>query len=362
MAVAHELKQLSPECHLVCVSERGGKFQHLIDAENAIDEKYYISAGKYRRYHGQSWYRKLLDVKTLALNIRDFFRFLIGCIQSRRLLRKVRPDLVFIKGGFVGLPIGLAAAKKKIPIVTHDSDTIPGLANRIVSRWASLHATGMPPELYAYPIDKTRYTGVPVSANYGFVDSEAKSSARKHLGIPKDALLIFITGGSQGAREMNQTIASVYDKILGLSDKILVIHQVGQGKRIESAPKRVTQYEFISEMYKYSAAADIVICRPGASTMTELALQAKPTVIVPAVHLAGGHQVKNADYLKRNNAALVASESNGEELVEAVQSIVNDEALRQKLANNLHSLFKVNAASDIANLLLEEVNRQNVST
>src|SRR5207253_4160634 len=111
-------------------------------------------------------WKNLIDIPMMLKNLRDAFRVVIGMWQSYRLLKKLKPSVIFIKGGFVGVPVGLAAAKRKIPYVTHDSDVLPGLANHIIARWASAHAVAMPKQLYHYPQDKTYTVGVPVSGEY----------------------------------------------------------------------------------------------------------------------------------------------------------------------------------------------------
>jgi UDP-N-acetylglucosamine--N-acetylmuramyl-(pentapeptide) pyrophosphoryl-undecaprenol N-acetylglucosamine transferase len=144
LAVAHQLKQQDPTVKTVYVGEHGGKFASLLDGNTDIDEIKTIFAGKLRRYHGDSWFKRLFDVRANLLNLRDLFLFGVGLLQSLWLVKKINPDVVFLKGGFVGVPVGLSAALWHKPFVTHDSDALPGLANRIVSRWAKYHATGMP--------------------------------------------------------------------------------------------------------------------------------------------------------------------------------------------------------------------------
>ncbi|MDQ3123317.1 MAG: glycosyltransferase, partial [bacterium] len=178
LAVAHELKLLHPGIELVGVCEKNAAFVHLYHEDQAIDRVLQVSAGKYRRYSGLSLKEKLTDIKTPVLNVRDAGRTLIGYRQARRLLKELKPDAMLIKGGFVAVPIGLAASRLGIPFITHDSDSIPGLANRIVSKWASLHATGMPAELYAYAKDKIVYTGVPVSQNFKYINDSVRADYR----------------------------------------------------------------------------------------------------------------------------------------------------------------------------------------
>ena len=122
----------------------------LISEQGTIEKQYAIFAGKWRRYHGLGTFRHLGDIKTIVKNIRDIFLLFIGFWQSFFILLSWRPAVVFVKGGYVGLPVGLAAALLRVPIVTHDSDSIPGLTNRILSRFTKLMAVGLPVEFYEH--------------------------------------------------------------------------------------------------------------------------------------------------------------------------------------------------------------------
>ena len=143
LAVAHELKRIEPDCKIVYIGQRGDDFIASVANNSDIDASYTIRAGKFRRYHAGKL-KQLFDLPTIAKNIRDIWRVLVGKCQSWYLLRKIKPDIIFIKGAYVGAPVGLAAAWLHIPYVTHDADAIPGLANRIIARWASAHAVALP--------------------------------------------------------------------------------------------------------------------------------------------------------------------------------------------------------------------------
>jgi UDP-N-acetylglucosamine--N-acetylmuramyl-(pentapeptide) pyrophosphoryl-undecaprenol N-acetylglucosamine transferase len=162
LAVAHELKKQQEDIRIVYIGQKGDSLADVPAADQNIDEVFLIQAGKLRRYHGEGW-RQLLDLPTMWKNIRDAGRVVVGLFQSFNLLRKIRPEVIFIKGGFVGVPVGLAAAVLRIPYITHDSDALPGLANRIIAPWAKKHAVGLPKEVYSYPPDKTITVGVPLA-------------------------------------------------------------------------------------------------------------------------------------------------------------------------------------------------------
>ena len=328
--------------------------------ENAFDSQYKVFAGKFRRYNGESWLKRVLDVKTNLLNLRDFFYLIFGLIESWFLLRKLKPDVILLKGGFVGVPIGLAA-RKRIPLVTHDSDALPGLANRLVSRWAVYHATGMPAEFYQYPKDKVKYIGVIVSDRYTFVTPDLKAEYRHDLGLPLDAQVLMITGGSLGSQEVNKAVVAFAPQLLAAMPNLRIIHQVGARNTEvygDFTNSRLAVYGLLEydKLHKYSGAADTVITRAGASMIAEFGIQGKACIVVPNPFLTGGHQTKNAEFLRSKQAAVIVDESqlsaNAEALKQAVVNLLNDSAARDQLGTHLHEITVADAADNLAKLLL----------
>lgn len=361
VAVAHELKQQQPNCQILYIAERGGKFDELTNSSNTIDKIYNISAGKFRRYYGENIFIKLFDFKTLILNILDFFKFLNGLVQSWFIISREKPNVVFLKGGFVGVPVGLVAAFKKIPIVTHDSDALPGLANRIISRWVNVHATALPAKYYSYDHNKVKPVGVLVEHNYQYVTKTQLKEFKSHLGYPDDSFIILVTGGSSGAEKINKAIVSIIDDLLRQFPNLYIIHQVGKGKKDvygQYRHKRLNILEFLNPMYEYMGAADLVVTRSSGNTMAELGVQGKPCIAIPNAKLTGGHQTKNAEILKKQNAALVIDENKlydeQQGLKKNIMVLINDEKLRSELSTNLRSITIVGAASKLARLLLQE--------
>ncbi len=360
LAVAHELKRLRPDCTITYVLEKRAKFAHLLADQVDIDDVAFISAGKFRRYHGQGLWAHLVDVKTNLLNIRDAFRTVVGLFEAMRLLRQERPDIILIKGGFVGVPIGFAASRLKIPFVTHDSDSIPGLANRLVARWADYHATGMPAEFYAYPPDKTMFVGVPLAAQYQLVSSEDQTAFRKELNLPVKGKIMLIAGGSSGAERVNQGVARIVPRLLEKYQDLTIVHQIGRGQLKtydEPYPERLIVAEFFApeEMYKYSGAADVIVTRGGATNIAEFAAQAKACIVVPNPMLTGGHQLKNAEHLADQGAVEVVTEEEllDDTLFDKVSRLLDSPRACQELAHRLGGLARPKAASDTALLLLE---------
>ncbi len=369
LALAHELKQLQPACKTVYVGERHGKFSQLTADSAVIDEQFAVFAGKFRRYHGEAWPRRLLDVKTNLKNARDALFVAIGFLQSMRLLGRVKPDLVFLKGGYAGVPIGLAAAVRRIPIVTHDSDALPGLANRLISRWARIHATALPAEYYPYLAEKVRPVGVLVEPSYRPVDSRLQREYKEQLNLPSAQPLLLITGGSSGAQRINKEFVSIVAELLQKKPQLQVIHQVGQGKAGiygEYSHERLRVLEFMTPMHVYTGAADLIVTRAGANALAEFGVQGKACLVVPNPDLTGGHQTKNAEYLKEQGTAVVLEEGELYDLqhglLASIETLLADEAKRRELGAKLQRATIPDAAQKLAVILLEQANKKAVSS
>ena len=176
LSLARALKKTSKGCRVVFIGLKGETLAgDLKDRYRVFDEVFSVPSGKFRRYHGESLLSHLVDFRTLLLNARDFFRVLAGIGYARKILKRTKPDVVLSKGGFVAVPVGLAAATLRIPVVTHDSDTVPGLANRIVGRFAKAYATGMPEKYYQYPVQRTHYVGIPIDERIKPVTKELQT-------------------------------------------------------------------------------------------------------------------------------------------------------------------------------------------
>lgn len=362
LAVAHELKAADADIHLVYVGERHGKFAHVLSDQPDL-ATYTIFAGKFRRYHGESWRQRLLDVRTNLLNLRDLLWAFIGFWQSLGLLYKTKPEVIFIKGGFVGVPVGLAAACLRIPYITHDSDTMSGIANRIIAHWARAHAVGMPKEFYTYPPEKTYFVGIPVSPHYTLVTPELQQQYRQKLGLSKEGRVVFITGGSNGAQQLNNAVIMIIEALLSKYPDLHVIHQVGAGNDslYQALPPalshRVVYREYIPDLYVQSGAADVVITRAGATALAEFAVQAKACVVVPNPLLTGGHQLKNAKRLADAGAVLVVTEAllktTPSSLLKPLQELLDSPHKRRQLGKALHAFGQPTAAKELASLLLK---------
>ena len=365
LAVASEIKLENPNIRLLYAIGKNDSLIHLPENDSSIEKVFTIRSGKFRRYHGEGL-KQLLDVPTILKNIRDFFYVCIGFVQALRMLKRERPDVIFIKGGYVGVPVGLAAAVCGIPYITHDSDAVPGLANRIISRWARKHTVAMPIENYSYDTEKMIQVGVPISDAYRPVSSSKRQYYLKELGLPKDAQVLLVTGGGLGAQRINTAITKIAKTLLGRHKDLHILHLTGSANEadirkrydvIPHAADRVHVKPFVDEMYMYSGAADVVVARAGANSLAELAAQKKACIIIPNPQLTGGHQTKNAEFLEAAGAVKVVSDSqivkNPELLLRDIDVLLKDEAIRDKLAEAFHKTADISAAEKLAHILID---------
>lgn len=363
LAVINELARHDPvlEAYFICDRKFGPQAENLMKAAHIPVVTKRVFAGKLRRYHGMSLVRQLLNFQANIRNVGDMFLIGLGFVQSFYLLVKWRPDVVFTKGGFVCLPAGLAAAMLGIPIVVHDSDAHPGLTNRVLARFASRIATGAPLENYRYPKHKSAYVGVPVDAAFRPYSPEEQQAAKDRLELPDISKpLVVVTGGGLGAQRINQAVAAIAKEVV---PHAAIFHITGTGQFDETkrvAPE-LADYKLVPFVDRGMAdiigAADIVICRAGATTLLELAASGKATIIIPNAMLTGGHQVKNAAVYA--DAAIVVDESsivtNPSALQAAIMGLVKDPARRKELGASLHGFARPNATLDTVQLIVAAV-------
>ncbi len=371
LAVADELKDIDPAIRIAYVGQTGDGLGDVPAQHATIDAAFTVRAGKLRRYHGEG-IKQLLDLKTMALNIRDMAYTVMGLWQSFFLLRRLKPDAVFIKGGFVGVPVGLAAAVLRIPYITHDSDALPGLANRIVSPWAKAHAVALPKDIYTYPAAKTHTVGVPIARHYHPLDAAEIAACRRQIGVTAKGRVLLVTGGGLGAQRLNKAIAACIPDLLKRYDDLMVVQLSGRANEADLRqhykkvlPKEMTDRivvkGYVTNLYLYSGAADVIVTRAGATAISEFAAQAKACVVVPNPLLTGGHQLKNELVLTERKAIRMVPEDavNADplSLMAPIVALLDKPEQRVLLGKKLATFVQTDAAERLAMLLLEVAKR-----
>ncbi len=338
-----------------------------------------IWSGKFRRYAGWTWkdWLKHLGIvfKDLIFgNIVGFFGFVGGIMQSfwRLLLPSKRPNVIFLKGGFVGLPVGLVASWFKIPYVVHESDMVPGLANRVLMKHAAVIASGW--DGLKVEGGCVVNVGVPVAPEFKVVTEAQQRNLKKGFGYDSERPLVVITGGSQGSQNIDQAVHEILPELLKYTSVGLVAgrkyyEEVVDLKRYEEWDKAKLQsnfrmWEFNSAMHELMGAADVVVSRAGATTIAELAALKKAVILVPFERLPGAHQLKNAEKLKDLEAVVMVPDEKMRRkpqiLLNEIRRLVRSPKVRRSLAEKLHAQATPDAAERLAQILID-VSEQRVA-
>ena len=254
---------------------------------------YGISSGKLLRY---------FDLK----NFTDPFRVLKGFGEARTLLKKLQPDIVFSKGGFVSVPVVVAAGRLKIPTIIHESDMTPGLANKLCIPSAVKVCCNFPETKSHLPEGKAVFTGTPIRQELLSGDPQ---KGRDFTGFTPDKPVILIIGGSLGAQAVNTAVRNILPQLL---PEFQVVHLCGKGKKDESLTGLTgyVQYEYIEkELADLFAMADIVISRAGANAICELQALKKPNLLIPlSANASRGDQILNARSFEKQGFSMVLEE------------------------------------------------------
>ncbi len=293
---------VTPNIALMPELQKNGYEIYYIGSYDGIEKKlieelgipyYGISSGKLRRY---------FDWK----NFSDPFRVLKGFSQAKKLLKQIQPDVVFSKGGFVTVPVALAAKKSHIPTIIHESDMTPGLANKLAIPAATKVCCNFPETVKYLPEGKAVLTGSPIRRE---LLSGNKLAALKFCNFTADKPVLMIIGGSLGSVAVNTAIRNILPQLL---KTFQVIHLCGQGNLDESfiGKQGYVQYEYIKqELADLFALADVVVSRAGANAICELLALRKPNLLIPLPAAASrGDQLLNADSFKRQGFSKVLQE------------------------------------------------------
>lgn len=290
---------------IIYIGSYDGIEKGLIEAQGI--PYYGISSGKLRRYF--SW-----D------NFTDPFKVLKGFFQAKKLLRKIKPDIVFSKGGFVSVPVVLAAKTRHIPAIIHESDLTPGLANKIAIPAATKVCCNFPETVPYLPEGKAVLTGSPIRQE---LLHGSKSAAKKFCHFNSNLPILMIMGGSIGSVYINNAVRGCLDELL---KKYQIIHLCGKGNLDESLKGRYgyAQFEYISEnLPDLFAAADVVIARAGANSICELLALRKPNILIPLSRNASrGDQILNANSFAKQGFSVVLEEESVTS--ESLQQTLND--------------------------------------
>lgn len=309
----------------------------------------YCPAGKKRNYFS-------------LLNYFDSFKIAFGILVAFVKLLKLYPDAVFSKGGYTSVPVTIAASLLRIPVVIHESDAVPGKANKLASRYARIIGTAHDEVVEFFPKEKVINVGMPIRK----VFMQPITDPYAVLGITKDRPVILVTGGSSGAERLNDFVLAALPKLLST---YTVLHQVGD-KNVEKVSRTATSlftdqsplanYYLFGHLSqeKFAAAfqsADLIVSRAGSTTLFEIALNNKPAIVVPIPETVSHDQRSNAYAYARATGAVVLEEHNLSDdiLVAEITRILGDKQTYQEMVEGTKSLTSDQAAYKLADILIE---------
>jgi UDP-N-acetylglucosamine--N-acetylmuramyl-(pentapeptide) pyrophosphoryl-undecaprenol N-acetylglucosamine transferase len=334
---------VTPNIALLPALKREGYEVHYIGSYDGIERKlieelnipyYGISSGKLRRY---------FDPK----NFSDPFKVVKGFFEALTLIKKLKPDVVFSKGGFVSVPVVLAAKRKGVPVIIHESDMTPGLANKISIPSAKKVCANFPETVKFLPEGKAVLTGTPIRQE---LFSGNKLRGLDFCGFSRNKPVLLVVGGSTGSVVVNEAVRAVLPVLL---EKFQVVHLCGKDKLDENLIKTpgYVQFEYIKkELSDLLEAADVIISRAGANAICELLALRKPHILIPlSAASSRGDQILNAGSFERQGYSYVLKEEalTKDSLLDAVETVYNKrktyiEAMSQsKLNNSIETIIQL---------------------
>lgn len=294
------------------------------------------------------------------------FKFLWMLYQSMRKARKVikdfKPDVAIGVGGFASGPVLKAAVKAGVPAVLQEQNSYAGVTNKLLSAKVRKICVAYPNMERYFPAEKLAVTGNPVRQN--LLQPVEREKALKAYNLKGDMPVVFVVGGSLGARSLNESVMANLDYIA--ENDVQVVWQTGKiyyremlERLAGQQPENLQAMEFLTDMDLAYKAADLVISRAGAGTISELCLLGKPSVLMPSPNVAEDHQTKNAMALVENHAAVMVKDAEGpERLFKEAFSLVKDKERLTELAENAKKLAKPNATADIVKVILGVVKKK----
>jgi len=351
LAVASELRRRAPDAKILFVG-----------AGKDLEKKLIPQAGFHLVNIRMSGLRRGFTPDDILFNMKTFRFLATAGLKAEKLIRRFKPEVVIGTGGYICFPVLKKAAQMGIPTVVHESNAVPGLTTKLLSTSVERVLTSFPglEGLYRRP-ERVFFTGTPV--RQGFDHSRDNSDKPDDSRKP----LVVSFWGSLGAEHMNEMVAD-FIKLTSESGLFDYIHAAGKNGGLGIIKKRLKQLgvtegqlsgidvkEYIDDMQSVMAAADIVICRAGGSTIAELTLMGKPSILIPSPYVTNNQQIENAYQVRKAGGALVINEKDctGETLFSAVASLLEDKDKLRQMAQAQKSLGATDAAEKIVNIVFD---------
>ena len=348
IAIADAVKKRKPEAEILFVGAKGKMEMERVPKAGYPIEGLWISG-----------FQRKLTLQNLAFP----FKLVSSLLKARSVLKSFKPDVVIGVGGFASGPTLRMATKLGIPTLIQEQNSYPGITNRLLAAKADKICVAYPGMEKFFPKEKITLTGNPVRQDLADV-TDKKTEAAAHFGFDIDKKTIVLMGGSLGARRLNEAMRENF-KLLQKRTDVQVLWQAGKLYVDEFSKCETAQLPdvkitaFLEKMDLAYALADVLICRAGALTISELCIVGKPAILVPSPNVAEDHQTKNAKALAENEAAFLVEDGEAaEEMIPLALRILQNQALAGKLSGNIKKMAKPGAAENIVNEIFSLVEKR----
>ncbi len=342
IAIANELKLRFPDAEFLFVG-----------AKDKMEMEKVPNAGYPIRGLWISGFQRKLTLKNLMFPL----KLISSVFKAKGIVRTFKPNIAIGTGGFASGPTLYVAANKGIPTLVQEQNSFPGITNKLLSKRADKICVAYDNLERFFPKDKLIKTGNPVRQDLLDIASK-REQAIQEFGLQKGQKTLLVLGGSLGARRINQLIESQLEFFE--KEKIQVIWQCGKLYHSEykkyDGPNGVQVLEFIQKMDLAYAAADVIISRAGASSVSELCIVGKPVVFIPSPNVAEDHQTKNAKAISDEGGAILLPEKELDSFAEVFKELLSSEAKQEELAKNIKRLALPDATKTIVNQIESLIN------
>lgn len=351
LAVAGEIRERYPDSEILFIGTKDKMESRLVPQAGFDFETISISG-----------FQRKISIKNIFKNIRTLFYLFSSSFQTRRIIKRFSPDVVIGFGGYVSGPVLRCAYKMGIPTAIHEQNAFPGVTNKALAKKVDkVMITVESVRKYLDAENECILTGLPVR---GEMLRANRDFSRAQMGIKDHEVLILSMGGSLGAKAVNEAVVELISERAD-EKGYRFLHSMGKyglwvPSRIEESGIKLSEHpnieirEYISDMDVCMSAADIVVCRAGASSLSEIEALSKASILIPSPNVAENHQYHNAMALVNNGAAVMIEEKDltGERLIKEVDRLVKDKTAREKIGENARKMAMPDAKKKIADIVV----------
>lgn len=356
LAVANYIKSEQPDAEI-----------YYIGTAQKLEARLVPAAGYEFFTINVSGFKRSLSPSACVNNLKTVYRAIKSSHDVKRILKKIKPDVVIGTGGYVSGPVLRTAAKMGFKTAIHEQNAYPGITNKMLFGLVDLVMLAMPKAMdYIKDAKNVVVTGNPIRADFNGLD---KAKSRAKLSIPKDAKMVLSFGGSLGARPVNEAVAQLLCDCID-NKEMFFCHATGKAgydsfcellkaKNVDKNSENLRVFEYINDIYDYMAAADLIVSRAGAITLCELQALGRASILIPSPYVAENHQYHNAMTLKNQNAAEVIEEKDltDNALTKAVDRLFESKELTDSMGKAAAKSAISGATEKIYSCIMELLNK-----